>query len=156
MGKISSPVEAIKKTQFFRFPRHPIQARIARSGDVVVALSKSGRIYTNVRPLSVWVYCDGCEDWVPDLFECMRALDLLTPADIERHTRYAEAESRLQKAISWLGDTRRWEGHHVFKTSLKKRLKVWDSLDPWGQEKAARFGYMPEGAVQKPLPKGGA
>lgn len=156
MGKISSPVEAVKSVQFFRFPRTPIQARIARAGDTVVALGKSGRVYTNVGALSMWVYCDGSEDWAPEVFECMRALDLVTPADIERHTRYAKAESRRQKLISWLGDTKRWADHPVLRTPLKKRIKVWDSLDPWGQEKAARYGYMPEGATKKPLPEGGA
>jgi hypothetical protein len=62
------------------------------------------------------------------------------------------AESRLQKKIAVLGDTdpKRWP---ALRTPLKKRLKVWDSLDPWEQDKVARYGYMPEGATKKPLPE---
>ncbi len=152
MGKISSSVEAVKSVQFFMFPRTPIQARITRSRDTVVAVGKSGRVYTNVNALSRWTYCDGSEDWAPEIYECMLALGLVTPADIERHTRYVKAEAHCQKLISWLADTKRWADHPVLRTPLKKRLKVWDSLDPWGQDRAARYGYMPEGATKKPIP----
>lgn len=153
MGGMSSPTKSIEHMNFNPMPRKPTKGTLVEVDGVVLFVGENGGLYTTAKPLNKKVHCQGHWKFSDAMTEALDLMKLLTPEDKAKHQAYLKRLEERSEIVSVLGEIHRASETHPAVINRKAAIKLWDSLDYYGQREAQRYSYMPKGAKMKPEPK---
>lgn len=102
MGGLFSIVKKIEDLHFAPFPTKAIEVqKIARTNGIVVAIGKSGRLYTTSPELQKRAFYTACRNqFFDDVAICLRKLGVITPAEVKAHKEWSE-EIGKRRTAQW-------------------------------------------------------